>query len=175
MDRSALVVVVPEAEPLVSRLRARFDPSARMGMPAHITILFPFMAVERLTSDVLGIIRTTVASFAEFEFSLDGIGRFPQTTYLAPEPPEPFAALTAALARAFPDYQPYEGRFPTSIPHLTVADRNEAFAALAAAELTESRRRGSEVRATCREVRLMENSRGGHWRDYDSFSLRRPA
>jgi 2'-5' RNA ligase len=172
---SALVVVVPEAELLVNRLRARFDPSALMGMPAHITILFPFMPVDLLTSDVLGRVRTTVAGFAEFEFRLERIGRFPRTTYLSPEPPEPFTALTAALAQTFPDYPPYEGRFPTSIPHLTVADRSEDFAEVAAAELAELRSRGSEVRATCREVRLLENSHGGHWRDYDSFGLGRRA
>jgi 2'-5' RNA ligase len=171
MNRSALVVVVPEAEPLVSGLRTRFDPSALMGMPAHITILFPFMEVERLTSDVLGKVRITVASFAAFEFRLNGIGRFPQTTYLAPEPPEPFTAITAALARAFPDYPPYGGRFPTSIPHLTVADRNDDFAEVAAAELAALQCRNSEVRAMCREVRLLENSRSGQWRGYDSFRL----
>ena len=31
---SALVVLVPEVEPVVGRLRQRYDPSAAVGMPA---------------------------------------------------------------------------------------------------------------------------------------------
>ena len=172
MNQSALVVVVPEAEPSVGALRSRFDPSARIGMPAHITVLFPFMPVERLTKDILEKLAAVVGSFVEFEFRLERIERFPGTTYLAPEPPEPFAAMTAALAREFPDYPPYGGRFPTSIPHLTVADQNEEIAEAAARELAEVRSPHGGVRATCRVVMLLENSHDGHWRDYDSFALK---
>lgn len=173
MSQSALVVVVPEAEPLVGALRTRCDPSALIGVPAHITVLFPFIPAERLTADIPEKLRTIVGSFVEFEFRLEEIGRFSRTTYLAPERPEPFTAMTAALAREFPAYPPYEGRFPTSIPHLTIADQNEEFAEAAAVALAEARSRFGGVQATCRAVVLLENSHGGHWRDYDSFMLKR--
>jgi hypothetical protein len=39
---SALVVLVPEAEVLVKPFRDRFDPLAAAGVPAHITLLYPF-------------------------------------------------------------------------------------------------------------------------------------
>lgn len=39
---SALVVLVPEAEALVKSFRDRHDPSAAAGVPAHITLLYPF-------------------------------------------------------------------------------------------------------------------------------------
>ena len=42
MPETALVVEVPEAEPLVSQWRAQHDWSAQRGVPAHITILYPF-------------------------------------------------------------------------------------------------------------------------------------
>ena len=175
MNQSALIVVVPEAEPLVGSLRSRFDPSALVGMPAHITVLFPFMPVERLTADILGKLGTVIGGFVEFDFSLERIERFPQTTYLAPEPPEPFAAITAALAREFPDYPPYGGRFSSSIPHLTVADRNEVFAEVAARELADVRSQRGGVHAICRAVMLFEKSHDGRWRDYDAFALKRRA
>jgi len=38
----AIVVLVPEAETLVEPFRKIFDPSAAKGMPAHITINYPF-------------------------------------------------------------------------------------------------------------------------------------
>ena len=40
--RTALIVEVPEAEPAVGALRLEHDRSAARGVPAHITILFPF-------------------------------------------------------------------------------------------------------------------------------------
>jgi len=47
---TALVARVPEAEPWVGTLRERFDPSTRMGVPAHITVLAPFMPPDRVTA-----------------------------------------------------------------------------------------------------------------------------
>ena len=40
---SALVVLVPEADPLVGPFRSFFDPSAALGVPAHVTLLYPFV------------------------------------------------------------------------------------------------------------------------------------
>jgi hypothetical protein len=39
---SGLVVLVPEAEPVVGHLRDRLDPNAASGVGAHVTVLFPF-------------------------------------------------------------------------------------------------------------------------------------
>ena len=41
-SESALVVLVPEAEGVVKPFRDLHDPSAAAGMPAHITLLYPF-------------------------------------------------------------------------------------------------------------------------------------
>jgi 2'-5' RNA ligase len=173
MHQSALVVVVPEAEALVGGLRSRFDPSALVGVPAHISLLFPFAPRERLTADVLNRLRGAIGQFVRFEFTLARIDRFPETTYLVPEPGGPFAEMSAALALEFPDYPPYGGRFSEVIPHLTVADQNAEFAAVAAFELVEMLKRSGGVRSTCDTVTLLENSIGGCWRTYDSFPLKR--
>ncbi|HYN34704.1 MAG TPA: hypothetical protein VES40_18925 [Ilumatobacteraceae bacterium] len=42
MTRSALVVLVAEAETLISAHRLRHDPVAARGVPAHVTVLHPF-------------------------------------------------------------------------------------------------------------------------------------
>ena len=47
-------------------------------------------------------------------------GRFPGVVWLAPEPAEPFIALTELLAAAFPDHPPYEGAHDEIVPHLTL-------------------------------------------------------
>ena len=48
MPASALIVRVPEAEAeaLAGALRERFDASARVGLPAHITLVCPFVEVD---------------------------------------------------------------------------------------------------------------------------------
>jgi hypothetical protein len=41
-DESALVVLVPEAEAATKPFRDQYDPAAAAGVPAHITLLYPF-------------------------------------------------------------------------------------------------------------------------------------
>jgi hypothetical protein len=48
-DKSALVVLAPEAEPLVAEFRDRFDISAQAGLGAHVTVLFPFRPSDRVS------------------------------------------------------------------------------------------------------------------------------
>ena len=46
--RSGLIIEVPEAEPAVRWHRERLDANAPLGIPAHITVLFPFMPPEMI-------------------------------------------------------------------------------------------------------------------------------
>ena len=68
--QSALIVRVPEAEPYVADLRARFDPVASRGVPAHVTILVPFVPPARIDADVLRRLRAALAGTREFAFRL---------------------------------------------------------------------------------------------------------
>ena len=43
--------------------------------------------------------------------------------WLAPEPDQPFRALTTALHAAFPQHPPFGGSYPDVVPHLTIGDR----------------------------------------------------
>ena len=119
--QTALIVVAPEAEPAVGALRTRFDPSAALGVPAHVTLLHPFMAPASIDVAVRNRLQSIAAASMPFDYRLEAIRRFPETLYLAPEPAAPFVALTHALAAAFPAWLPYGGRHPAVVPHLTVA------------------------------------------------------
>jgi 2'-5' RNA ligase len=101
MAISAFVVHVPEVEACVGRLRERFDATTSLGVPAHITVLAPFMSPERITDAVLCEAQAAIAQSRSFAFTLAKVARFPTTTYLAPESPEPFVRLTEALVRRF--------------------------------------------------------------------------
>ncbi len=118
---AALVVIVPEAEPLVGRFRAKYDPAAGWGMPAHITINYPFIPGVNSSADVMRRLSKLFAKIAPFSFTLDHIARFPRVIYLSPEPVASFVQLIEQTAQEFPDSPPYGGQFDGITPHLTVA------------------------------------------------------
>lgn len=115
-------IIVPVEVPIpVRRLRDRMDPSAAQGVPAHVTLIYPFMAPDALNDSVRADIERIVAGEPAFPFTLTRVGRWPDVVYLVPEPEEPFRRLIAALSAAFPDFPPYGGAHETVVPHLTVA------------------------------------------------------
>lgn len=167
---TAFVVRVPESEARVQTLRLRFDASASQGAPAHITLLAPFMAPQLVTADVLRAVAAAIASVRAFAFTLDEVGRWPQTVYLAPRPAQPFIALTAALARRFPEWPPYAGQHDEVIPHLTVPQAGGADADLAESELRSRLLQAGPVHGFCNEIELLENS-SGRWRTMHAWGL----
>jgi len=168
---SALVVLAPAAEALVKPFRDRWDPAAAAGVPAHVTVLYPFHPPAALAPAIAARLARLFAQHAPFDYQLTELRRFPSVLYLAPEPAAPFRALTAAVAGAFPEYPPYGGQFDNVIPHLTVAEQHDADQ-LAAIE--------HDVRAACghrlplrlraEAVVLLDNERGA-WRVRATFAL----
>lgn len=120
--RSAVVIPVPAAEPLVSSWRTRFDPSAAEGMPAHITALVPFLTEDRLTENAIARLRDICANLPIPDIEFRRTARFPAVIYLDPEPAEPLRHLTTKIANEWPEAPPYGGQFESVVPHLTVAD-----------------------------------------------------
>ncbi|WP_175856876.1 2'-5' RNA ligase family protein [Burkholderia anthina] len=170
MAHTAFVVTVPAAESLVGALRERFDRSAQLGVPAHITILFPFMPPDEITPSILADAQAALGAVAPFPYTLARVGRFPETAYLSPEPAAPFVALTAALVARFPSFTPYGGEHRGVIPHLTVAHGDASHAQLAAAELEQRLHASPPIRATCNAVVLLEDS-SGRWKPMHTFRL----
>jgi 2'-5' RNA ligase len=150
MAESAFIVEVPQAEFCVGALRERYDASAKLGVPAHITVLVPFMAPERVSDTVLARAQQALGAVPAFSFSLSKWGRFPQTAYLAPEPAQPFVELTQNLMRCFPEYPPFRGEHDSIVPHLTVAHGSAPDAEVAAAELVAALQAHGPIHAMCR-------------------------
>lgn len=174
MFESAFIVRVPEAEPYVSQYRERYDASAKLGVPAHITVLYPFMPPMHINTQVLEQVRLAISCERGFTFHLTKVGRFPGVVYLMPQPSGPFVSLTNAIARAFPSYPPYRGQHAAVIPHLTVAQVEEPRQSEVAAELHGSLDRSGSIASYCRELILIENSTG-RWEYMHAFALAAPA
>lgn len=170
MFETAFIVRVPEAEAHVASLRNRYDASAHLGVPAHITVLVPFMAPHQVTPSVLAQIQAALSQVSSFAFSLSQVGRFPATAYLAPEPAERFIALTRELVRRFPEFPPFRGAHESIVPHLTVASGNASDAEVAAVELEGVIESDGPISSFCSSVSLLENS-SGHWKEMHVFPL----
>jgi hypothetical protein len=123
---TALVILVPEAEALVKAFRDKYDPAAAAGMPAHVTVLYPFKTLEHIGEDVMAVLHTLFSQHPCFRFALGALQRFPTVLSLAPYPATPFQALTHAVADRYPETPPYSGAFSEVVPHLSIAQINQA-------------------------------------------------
>jgi 2'-5' RNA ligase len=167
---SALIVPVPAAEQLVGSWRWQLDRGARWGIPAHITLVYPFAPPETIDAGAVSRLRALFGGAEPFAFSLVGPRRFgDQVLYLAPSPDEPFRSLTEIIMRDFPDYQPYGGTFREVVPHLTIAD-GAALEEIAAAEAEVTL--GLPIRSSVDEAWLMAGrAEEGSWTVVDRFAL----
>jgi 2'-5' RNA ligase len=166
---SALIIDVPVAEPLVKEWRAKHDWSAQHGVPAHITLLFPFAPSDKIDERLHADLRALFAAHPAFSFSLSRVARFPDVAWLAPEPAEPFRVLTEAIASQYPDYPPYEGIHDVVIPHLTVAEGNTELQDEVDVALTPA----LPIEAEARSVLLILEDQTGWWNPGERYPLGR--
>lgn len=173
---TALLLPVPAAEPAVSRHRARLDEAARDGVPAHITVLYPFLPPAEIDEPLLASLGRLFAGLAAFEFTLDRVNWFGrELVWLGPRDPAPFSALISAAFSAFPSCPPYGGQHAEVVPHLTIGHTGGEQALGAAAE---SVRPWLPIEAVAAEVILMAGPRPGtpdtppgQWRTVAAFPL----
>lgn len=154
--------------------RARHEPSAAEGIPAHVTLLYPFRAPRLIGPDTLDTLARCFTATAAFSFSLSAIRILgEEVVYLAPEPGEPFRQLTLALWRLFPDTPPYGGRHAEIHPHLTVAQiAGRATRDAVAAGLADAAAGRLRIAARAGEVALLDNT-AGPWQTRRRFPLGR--
>jgi hypothetical protein len=167
---SALVVPVPEAEEVVGRYRRRLDPTARDGMPAHVTVVAPFAPPSEIDEPLVARLAAVFGELAPFDFALSKVGWFDRrVTYLAPEPGLPFVDMTTLVTSAFPSYRPYRGEFAEVVPHLTVGEAAHPLRLRHAAERVRPR---LPIRARATEVWLMTiDDERARWKRLHLFRL----
>ena len=119
--QSALLLTVPAAEAAVGAHRARLDSSARDAVPAHMTVLYPFLPPAEIGPDLLAELSLLFAGAPRFSFILNRVRWFGESVvWLGPSDESPFRALTELAAAAYPSCPPYGGAHPDTVPHLTV-------------------------------------------------------
>jgi 2'-5' RNA ligase len=171
--RSALIVPVPETEQLVAWHRRTLSRNPSSTVPAHVTVLYPFVHPSLIGSDTLGRLAVALAGVGAFDCVFAQVKWFgDEVVWLEPKPDEYFRALTKAVCDRFPAHQPYDGEHPNTVPHLTVADSRTGD--------PDSRRRVAQdlagalpIHARIDRVRLVAgDDEHGPWRTITEFALR---
>ena len=152
----------------MGQYRARLDASARVGVPAHCTVYFPYVAATDLDDELRRQLRDGIAGTPAFGYRFSTTAWFGDTVlWLAPDDPQPFRDLTTAVQRSCPDLRPYDGAFDEVVPHLTVAHGVDVTAMRAAERAIAPR---LPVSGEARQASLLVEASGG-WRVSDRFSL----
>ena len=121
-ERSA-VIVRARLPRLLERLRRESVGDAAAGVPAHLTMLYPFVEPDRLGGAVRERIAAAAANHRPFDYRLAARAVWPDTVYIRVDPEARFVRLQADLARAFPGF-PIYGTDATFqfVPHVTIAE-----------------------------------------------------
>jgi 2'-5' RNA ligase len=165
---SALLVTLPDADHAIRTWREIHDPSGRRGLPAHVTILVPFVPPRDLDDDVLDAVGRILGEIPAFDLALRKTARFFDTLYLAPEPDAPLRAMTRALVARWPQCPPYGGAYPDPTPHVTVAhNRSEEVFAQVEAQVAEV----LPIKTRVTQARLYVGSNDTGWEDVAGFPL----
>ena len=139
-----------------------------------MTVLYPFLPASALTVDVRSGLARLAAAVKPFEVRFERVRRFDDgLVWLEPEPSEPFAALTDAVAARWPTHPHYGGRFDDVIPHLTVA---EADGPDSLAEAEAAARWVVPFSARASHLEVWRQDEAGRWHPHWRIPLgRRPA
>ncbi|MBC7560638.1 MAG: 2'-5' RNA ligase family protein [Dermatophilaceae bacterium] len=144
--------------------------SASLGVPAHFTVLYPFLSLEQINASVLATLTALFQGVEAFPVELSETAWFGiEVLWLAPVDPEPIRTLTALVHEAFPDFPPFEGKFADTIPHLTIANGHDRARMTAAEQAVE---RHLPINAQAEKVTLMAQAEhAGKWTTKAHFHL----
>lgn len=114
---TSLLLLVPEAQELFDAVGG----ATPGGIPAHITVLYPFIPPIRITSQTRDELAQLAAATDRFAVTITSLAQYEITTYLNLEPEEPVRALTHRIFEKWPDYPPYGDMDLYIQPHMALA------------------------------------------------------
>ena len=163
------MLVLEDAEPFDEVRREYAQDAVALGIPFHVTLLYPFAPHEELTEDLLEETRLLFAGQAPFAFELTRVARWPRVVYLVPEPDADLRALMRVLFARFPDWPPYGGIHDEVIPHATLGE--EVDAAAVGDEIERRVAAHLPLRCQARDVSLLDEFAPAQWRERERFPL----
>jgi hypothetical protein len=170
-EPSSAIVVRIGLPPSLERIRRQHDRAASLGVPAHVTILYPWRDARSLTTEDRAALDEIARSTRSFDVRFAAVRRWPGIIYLEPDPAWPFNALIDRVSLRFPEFPPYGGSITEVIPHLTLVENADApldgIGPTAAARLPFTR--------TVLALDVLVEGADGHWRPRWRLPLASPA
>jgi len=159
---SGIVIRIP-IPPTVQRIRRLYD-AAALGVPPHVTVLYPFLPAERLEAGVREELARIARGHEPFDVELTAVGRWPDVVYLQAEPADRLVALTEAVAEQWPDFPPYGGAHARLVPHLSVGESDDPVAL----DAVERDLAGISlpIRARAERLEVLTEGGDGRWRPH---------
>ena len=121
--QTGLVIPVPAADALLASVGTRYPGAVREGVPAHVSLLYPFVAAAELDERVTTALGELLVEQTPMRVRFAQCYRRDGFVALRPEPIEELKDLVSETRRRWPDVVPYEGIYEDVEPHLTVAMR----------------------------------------------------
>lgn len=169
--QTAILLCVPEAEPLVHEWRLAGDPSAAHGVPAHVTLLYPFLPADAIDEGVLGELGWFFRGVDAFPVQFTRVRRWEESGVVWIEPAsDALVQLTRALARRWPECPPYAGEIPIDelVPHLTIVQTEDRVLRQSAANAVSP---GLPLHVVVSSAALWQQDENGDWSERASFAL----
>ena len=166
---SAVLLCVPEAEPVVHAWRSTGDPSAARGVPAHVTLLTPFLPADAIDEGVLAELSWFFAGVDAFRVRFSTIGCFDDEGVVFLEPDGiGLDQLAHALALRWPEAPPYAGKHEHPHAHLTVVHTDDGALRSRAGAAVEQR---LPLEVLVGHAALWVCDEAGHWTEHTTFAF----
>jgi hypothetical protein len=169
--RTGVVIPVPGADLLLARAATRSD-GVRQGVPAHVSLLYPFVPVAERHDSTLRELGEVFERQPALDVEFDRCHRRDNFVFLQPSPLRPVMDLGDELRQRWPDVVPYDGLYGEQVePHLTITLGADASQATAVAHLVATE---LPLSATLQEAWLVA-VRDGQWTLHERFPFQGPA
>jgi 2'-5' RNA ligase len=166
---TALVLVLRDAEPFERVRRELHVAALAKGVPFHITLLYPWVARDDLSDELLAGMRSFFARRRPFVFELARIETFPRVVYASPEPAADLLACMHALYARFPETPPYGGTIEHPVPHATLGE--DVDETRVAQDVEQRLTRDLPAAFRIDAATLLEEFEPDRWREAEQFPL----
>jgi hypothetical protein len=166
--RTAIVAPIRLPTELAA-IREAADRMAARGVPAHVTVLYPFLSAAELDSTVRDQVLEVAAHSEVFVASFDRAERHDEMVWIVPADQRPFLRLTAGYFDRWPDHPPYGGLYDQLVAHLTLLETSDREALDRAVDALEG---ALPFDVAVTELELIEEDEQGVWHRRWSLPLR---
>jgi len=118
---TTLIALTPEVESAVGSWRSRFDPWTRRGVPAHITLLSPFLPLSQLGDRVREQLAFLLSKHRQTEIELARVEQLPGAVSLLPGSAGVLLQITRELLNEWPELEARSRTVNGRPHHITIA------------------------------------------------------